>query len=86
MGLTTRIRLKLIAAPEGGWTVTCPLLPELVTEGDTVEDALSNVPDALAAVIELYEDLERPLPSNLSPGPLASDDEAMTVETIVAMP
>ncbi|MFN3763155.1 MAG: type II toxin-antitoxin system HicB family antitoxin [Anaerolineae bacterium] len=48
--------------PEGGYTVTCPLIPELVTEGDTVEDALANVKDALIAVIEAYEDLNRPMP------------------------
>jgi len=33
------------------YTVTSPLLPELVTEGDTVDEALHNVNDALTAVI-----------------------------------
>jgi antitoxin HicB len=51
--------------PEEGYTVTCPLVPELITEGDTVEEALENVKDALLAVIEAYEDLHRPLPSIL---------------------
>ena len=36
--------------------MTSPLLPELITEGDTVEDALENVRDALAAVIEAYHE------------------------------
>ncbi len=59
-------KIPLILAPqsEGGYTVTSPLLPELVTEGDTVEDALANVKDALAAVIEIYRDLGRALPQN----------------------
>ncbi len=48
--------------PEGGFTVTSPLLPELVTEGDTLEDALENVRDALVAVIELYRDMGKALP------------------------
>ncbi len=52
--------------PEGGFTVTCPLLPELVTEGDTFEDAMENVRDALQAVLEIYEDLGRPLPADLA--------------------
>ena len=39
---------------EGGFTVTSPALPELVTEGNTLEEAYSNVADALAAVLELY--------------------------------
>jgi antitoxin HicB len=49
--------------PEGGYTVTSPLLPELITEGDTLEEALANVDDALAATIELYEDTGRELPA-----------------------
>ena len=48
--------------PEGGYTVTSPLLPELITEGDSIRDATENVKDALAAVIELYEELGRSLP------------------------
>ncbi|MBC7225855.1 MAG: type II toxin-antitoxin system HicB family antitoxin [Thermoflexales bacterium] len=48
--------------PEGGYTVTCPLIPELITEGDTVEEALENVRDALVAVMEACEDLNRPVP------------------------
>ena len=48
--------------PEGGYTVTSPLLPELVTEGDSVEDALDNVRDALAAVLELYQESGRTVP------------------------
>ena len=59
-------RVPLILTPQaaGGHTVTSPLLPELVTEGDSVGEALENVKDALAAVIELYEDLGRSLPQS----------------------
>ena len=57
-------RLPLIFAPqpEGGFTVTSPVLPELVTEGDTLEEAFANVRDALAAVLELYAEEGRSLP------------------------
>ena len=55
--------------PEGGYTVTCPLLPELITEGDTIAEALANVQDALIAILEAYEDLGRPLPPVLRPKP-----------------
>ncbi len=48
--------------PEGGYTVTCPLVSELITEGDTIAEALTNVQDALVAVLEAYEDLGRALP------------------------
>lgn len=56
------IPLLLSPQPEGGFSVTSTLLPELVTEGDTLNDALINAGDALAAVIEAYEDLGRLLP------------------------
>ena len=46
-----KIPLVFSPQPEGGFTVTSPVLPELVTEGDTVEEALANVRDALAAVV-----------------------------------
>jgi antitoxin HicB len=60
-----KIPLLLTPQPEGGFTVTCPLLPELVTEGDTVDEVLVNAKDAFASVIEIYEDLGKPLPFNL---------------------
>ena len=59
-----KIPLLLTPQPEGGYTVTSPLLPELVTEGDLLNDALENVQDALATVIELYQDMGRSLPEN----------------------
>jgi antitoxin HicB len=57
-----RIPLIFAPQPEGGFTVTSPILPELVTEWDTLEEAYANVPDALAAAIELYVEQNRPLP------------------------
>ena len=63
-----KIPLTLTHQTEGGYTVTSPLLPELVTEGDSMHEALANVSDALAAVIELYRDQGRPLPP-MSPSP-----------------
>jgi antitoxin HicB len=59
-----KVPLILSPQPEGGFTVTSPLLPELVTEGDTISEAMANVQDALAAVIETYQDLGRPLPAS----------------------
>ncbi len=60
--MNDKIPLLLTPQPEGGYTVTSPLLPELVTEGDSLSEALDNVKDALAAIIELYQDLGRQLP------------------------
>ncbi|MBB1075104.1 type II toxin-antitoxin system HicB family antitoxin [Rhodoferax sp. 4810] len=60
-----KIPLILDPQPEGGFTVTSPLLPELVTEGDSIEEVLANVQDALETVIEAYQDLRRTLPAHL---------------------
>jgi len=56
-----KLPLVLDPQPEGGFMVTCPLLPELITEGETVDDALRNAKDALHALIEGFESLGRPL-------------------------
>lgn len=69
--------------PEGGYTVTSPLLPELVTEGDSVEDAVENVRDAFAAVLEIYRDLGKPLPRELSVGEAG---EPVHADLMIAMP
>ena len=65
MAQVFKVPLVLTPQPEGGYTVTSPVLPELITEGDTLEEAIGNVQDALEAVIETYEDLQKPFPSNL---------------------
>lgn len=78
-----KVPLVLTSQPEGGYTVTSSVLPELVTEGDTMEEALAHVQDALQAVIELYEDLGKPLPPAICQQP---DDEAISFEYAVALP
>jgi antitoxin HicB len=66
-----KVPLILHPQPEGGYAVTSPVLPELVTEGNSLEEALDNVRDALNAVVESYEDLARPLPGDLHQDPQA---------------
>jgi antitoxin HicB len=60
-----RLPLIFTPQPEGGFTVTSPVLPELVTEGDTLEEAFANVSDALSAVLEIYADEGRPVPPGI---------------------
>jgi antitoxin HicB len=61
-----RVPLVFTPQPEGGYTATSPVLPELLTEGDTLEEAHANVRDALEAVVELYADQGRCLPASIS--------------------
>jgi antitoxin HicB len=57
--------LVLTLQTEGGYTVTSQALPEFITEGDTVEEALAHVQDAFVALVELYEDRGKPLPDTI---------------------
>ncbi len=81
-----RLLLHLDPQPEGGFTVTSPLLPELITEGDTIDEVLVNVRDALAAVIELYEDSGRPLPDGLNHLTSDTSSDVITLEAPVPIP
>jgi antitoxin HicB len=48
----------------GGYVVTCPALPGLVTEGDTLEEAREMAADAIRGYVEsLLEDGE-PIPTD----------------------
>ena len=60
-------RLNFIAEkqPEGSYTITCCQLPELITEGDTIEEIHKNVIEALEVTLGLYEATGRKLPDNL---------------------
>jgi len=46
-----KLPLVLDRQPEGGYVVTCPFIPELITEGDNVSEAMQNANDALNAII-----------------------------------
>jgi len=41
--------------PEGGYTVICPALPGCVSEGDTYEEALANIKDAIALYLRAMD-------------------------------
>lgn len=45
-----RLLLTLTRAEEGGFVVTSPLEPELVTEAETIDDAFRMAHDALRAL------------------------------------
>jgi antitoxin HicB len=69
--------------PEGGFTVTSPLLPELVTEGDTIDGAIENVRDALAAVLEMYQELGIDLPHGLA---ISDQNAEVRAEMVIGVP
>ncbi len=81
MSQVYRVPLVMTPQQEGGYAVTSPILPGLVTEGDTLEQALDNVEDALRATLELYEEIWRPVP-----GGLVQDPEAGAIQFDLLLP
>ena len=52
---------------EGGFVVTCPALPGLVTEGDTLEEARMMAQDAIRGYLESLRKDHRPIPTERTP-------------------
>ena len=63
--LIATVPLNLEPQPEGGYIVTSPAIPEMLTDGDTVEECMFNVSDCFAAVVEIYEDYMKSLPQGM---------------------
>jgi len=51
-------------AVEGGYVVTCPALPGLVTEGDTLPEARRMARDAIRAYLESLRKDGEPIPDD----------------------
>ena len=49
-------------AEEGGYVVTCPALPAVVTQGDTLEEARAMAADAIHLVLQSLLDHGEPVP------------------------
>jgi predicted RNase H-like HicB family nuclease len=64
------LRLRLTAvyepAPEGGYTCRFEELPEVFSEGENIEEAKSNLLDALNQVMEYHREEARKNSSHLS--------------------
>lgn len=61
-GNTMKYPVTLQAAEEGGFVVTFPDVPEAITQGDDLEQALSMAEDALVTAMDFYFEDNRPVP------------------------
>jgi predicted RNase H-like HicB family nuclease len=54
------MKLKVVFEPsdEGGYTVYVPSLPGCISEGDTMEEALANIHEAISFYLEEDEPLQ----------------------------
>jgi predicted RNase H-like HicB family nuclease len=52
------MKLQVVLEPsdEGGYTVYVPSLPGCISEGDTTEEALANIQEAIELYLEPVED------------------------------
>jgi predicted RNase H-like HicB family nuclease len=48
--------------PEGGYTVSCPVFPEIVTYGSSLGEARKKAREAIELCLEVYRDEGRPFP------------------------
>jgi len=51
-----KLRVVLEPSDEGGYTATVPALPGCISEGDTREEALRNIREAIKLYMEPVED------------------------------
>jgi len=52
------MKIKVVLEPqeEGGYTVYVPSLPGCISEGETVEEALENIKEAISLYLEVSDD------------------------------
>lgn len=51
-----QLRVLLEPSEDGGFTVTVPSLPGCISEGDTRDEALANIREAIQLYLEPVED------------------------------
>jgi antitoxin HicB len=63
-GMTRTYTFVFDPDPEGGFVVTCPALPGLVTHGETIEEARDMARDAMEGYIEMLIEDGDPVPES----------------------
>jgi len=54
--LNMKLKVVFESSDEGGYTVYIPSLPGCISEGDTKEEALANIKEAIELYLEPVED------------------------------
>jgi antitoxin HicB len=67
--MATSRSFSVVLEPQegGGFTVLVPALPEVVTEGETEDEALANAEEAIRAVLDYRRERGLDIPSDAPP-------------------
>jgi antitoxin HicB len=55
--------VMIVAEPEGGYSVFVPELPNVATQGETIEEARANAREAIDGYLEVVRDDGLPIPA-----------------------
>jgi antitoxin HicB len=64
--MSRTFRVILESNESGGYTVSVPLLPGCISEGDNREEALANIKEAIELYIESLQSDGEPIPTEES--------------------
>ena len=65
--MTRTFAVVLVPQPEGGFFVECPALPGCYSQGETVQESLDNIREAILLAIEDLQDRDEAIPEGGSP-------------------
>lgn len=57
----------LTPQPDGGFFIECPALPGCYSQGDSEQEALANIQEAILLVLEDMEATGEPIPRSVPP-------------------
>lgn len=61
------MKFAVILTPDledGGYTAECPAIPGCISEGDSVEETLCNIKEAIEGCLETLAAQQQPVPVN----------------------
>ena len=67
MSGTLQYTINLRPEPEGGYTVLVPALPEVVTFGETEDEALRMALEAIELALDVRRDEGEEIPADVAP-------------------
>jgi len=60
IGGIMKFKVKLEPCEEGGYTIWVPALPGCISEGETIEECMKNIREAIELYLESIDDDDKP--------------------------